>query len=43
MLFRSEKEALTLAFEKLEGENKVRMAIEKGMSAVEAFRTYGVM
>lgn len=39
----AEEEALTRAFEKLEGENKVRIAIEKGMSAVEAFRTYGVM
>lgn len=39
----AEQEALTRAFEKLEGENKVRIAIERGMSAVEAFRTYGVM
>ena len=39
----AEEEALTRAFEKLEGENLVRVAIEKGMPAVEAFRTYGVM
>ena len=39
----AEEEALTRAFEKLEGENMVRMAIENGMSTVEAFRTYGVM
>jgi regulator of RNase E activity RraA len=40
---RAEEEALTRAFEKLEGENLVRVAIENGMSTVEAFRTYGVM
>jgi regulator of RNase E activity RraA len=39
----AEEAALTGAFEKLEGENLVRIAIEKGMPAVEAFRTYGVM
>lgn len=39
----AEEEALTRAFEKLEGENLVRVAIEKGMSTVEAFRTFGVM
>lgn len=39
----AEKEALVRAFEKLEGENLVRKAIENGMSAVTAFRTYGVM
>jgi len=39
----AEEEALTRAFEKLEGENSVRAAIENGMSTVEAFRTYGVM
>jgi len=39
----AEEEALTRAFEKLEGENLVRIAIENGMSTVEAFRTYGVM
>lgn len=39
----AETEAITRAFEKLEGENLVRVAIEKGMSAAEAFKTYGVM
>lgn len=39
----AEEEALTRAFEKLEGENLVRKAIEDGMSTVEAFRIYGVM
>lgn len=39
----AEEEALTRAFEKLEGENLVRVAIENGMSTVEAFRKYGVM
>lgn len=39
----AEQEALTRAFEKLEGENTVRIAIENGMSTVEAFRKYGVM
>lgn len=39
----AEQEALAQAFAKLEGENLVRKAIENGMSAVEAFRTYGVM
>lgn len=39
----AEEEALTRAFEKLEGENLVRVAIENGMSTVEAFRTFGVM
>jgi len=39
----AEVEALSRAFEKLEGENLVRVAIENGMSTVEAFRTYGVM
>jgi 4-hydroxy-4-methyl-2-oxoglutarate aldolase len=39
----AEQEALTRAFEKLEGENLVRVAIENGMSTVEAFAKYGVM
>jgi regulator of RNase E activity RraA len=38
-----EQEALRGALEKVAGENEVRVAIENGMSAVEAFRTYGVM
>ena len=39
----AEEEALSRAFEKLEGENTVRIAIENGMSTVEAFKKYGVM
>jgi regulator of RNase E activity RraA len=39
----AEEEALTRAFEKLEGENLVRIAIENGMSSLEAFEKYGVM
>ncbi|MBM3784141.1 MAG: RraA family protein [Acidobacteria bacterium] len=39
----AEQEALARAFEKLEGENLVRVAIENGMSACEAFKKYGVM
>ena len=39
----AEDEALRRAFEKASKENQVRIAIENGMSAVEAFRTYGVM
>jgi 4-hydroxy-4-methyl-2-oxoglutarate aldolase len=36
-------EALTRAFEKVSTENKVRLAIQNGMSTVEAFETFGVM
>lgn len=39
----AEKEAITLAFEKAATENKVRLAIEAGMSTVEAFERFGVM
>ncbi len=39
----AEKEAITLALEKAETENKVRLAIETGMSTVEAFERFGVM
>ncbi|WP_112832362.1 RraA family protein [Ensifer sp.] len=39
----AEKEAITLALEKAETENKVRLAIEAGMSTVEAFERFGVM
>ena len=39
----AEKEAITRALEKASTENTVRLAIERGMSTVEAFRTYGVM
>ncbi len=39
----AEKEAISLALEKAETENKVRLAIETGMSTVEAFERFGVM
>ncbi|MCT7666155.1 RraA family protein [Shinella kummerowiae] len=39
----AEREAITLALEKAETENKVRLAIEGGMSTVEAFERFGVM
>ena len=39
----AEQEAISLAFEKAETENKVRLAIEAGMSTVEAFERFGVM
>lgn len=39
----AEKEAIALAFEKAETESKVRLAIEAGMSTVEAFERFGVM
>jgi regulator of RNase E activity RraA len=39
----AEKEAIALAFEKATTENKVRLAIEAGMSTVEAFERFGVM
>lgn len=39
----AEVEAITLALEKAETENKVRLAIEAGMSTVEAFERFGVM
>jgi 4-hydroxy-4-methyl-2-oxoglutarate aldolase len=39
----AEEEAISLALEKVAGENTVRRAIEKGMSTVEAFRKFGVM
>lgn len=39
----AEREAIALAFEKAETENKVRLAIEAGMSTVEAFERFGVM
>ena len=38
-----EEEALTLALEKARTENLVQAAIEKGMSAEVAFKTYGVL
>ena len=36
-------EILEAALEKVHGENKVRVAIENGMGAAEAFRTFGIM
>jgi regulator of RNase E activity RraA len=36
-------EAIAKAFEKVATENKVRVAIQNGMSTVEAFETFGVM
>lgn len=39
----AEQEAISLAFEKVETESKVRLAIEAGMSTVEAFARFGVM
>jgi len=37
------EEAIAKAFEKVSTENKVRLAIQNGMSTVEAFETFGVM
>lgn len=39
----AEEEAIARAFEKVATENKVRLAIQNGMSTVEAFETFGVM
>jgi regulator of RNase E activity RraA len=39
----AEVEVFTRALEKARGEKLVRKAIESGMSAVEAFKTYGIM
>ena len=39
----AETEAITKALEKATTENKVRLAIEGGMSTVEAFERFGVM
>ena len=39
----AEEQAIRLAFEKAATENKVRVAIEAGMSTVEAFERFGVM
>ena len=39
----AEHEAIRRALEKASTENKVRDAIQQGMSTVEAFRTFGVM
>ncbi|MBA7648159.1 hypothetical protein ES703_55942 [subsurface metagenome] len=40
---RCEEEVVRKALEKVQGENMVKKAIEAGMSAQEAFRTYGIM
>ena len=41
---RAQEEAiLQAALDKVRGENRVRTAIEAGMSTVEAFRTFGIM
>jgi regulator of RNase E activity RraA len=37
------EEVLVKALEKAAGEKKVRKAIEEGMSATEAFRTFGIL
>jgi len=39
----AEVECITKALEKARGEKLVKKAIEQGMSAVEAFRKYGIM
>ncbi len=39
----AEEEAIRKALEKASTENKVRLAIQNGMSTVEAFRTFGAM
>ena len=39
----AEREAISLALEKVSAENLVRKAIEGGMSTVEAFEKFGVM
>ena len=38
-----EKEAIAKALEKASTENQVRLAIQSGMSTVEAFKNFGVM
>lgn len=39
----AEDDAIRLAWQKVHTESQVRIAIENGMSTVEAFRTFGVM
>jgi regulator of RNase E activity RraA len=39
----AEQDVLAGAFEKAEGEQAVKKAIEAGMGALEAFRTFGIM
>lgn len=38
-----ERDIIQAALDKVRGENKVRAAIEAGMSTVEAFRSFGIM
>ena len=39
----AEEEVIRRALEKASTENRVRQAIENGMSTVEAFKTFGAM
>jgi 4-hydroxy-4-methyl-2-oxoglutarate aldolase len=39
----AEEEAIRRALEKAGTENRVRSAIQNGMSTVDAFKTFGVM
>jgi hypothetical protein len=39
----AEEEAIRRALEKASTENQVRSAIQRGMSTLEAFKTFGVM
>jgi regulator of RNase E activity RraA len=39
----TEREVFRLALEKVSAENKVKAAIQSGMSATEAYRRFGVM
>jgi regulator of RNase E activity RraA len=39
----AEEEAIRRALEKASTENRVREAIERGMGAAEAYRTFGVL
>jgi 4-hydroxy-4-methyl-2-oxoglutarate aldolase len=40
---KAEHDIIAAAIDKVRGENRVRAAIEGGMSTVEAFRTFGIM
>jgi regulator of RNase E activity RraA len=40
---RHERDIIQAALDKVRGENRVRAAIEAGMSTVEAFRSFGIM
>jgi hypothetical protein len=41
--YQAEKEVFTKALEKARGEKTVSKAIQNGMSAVQAFKKYGIM